>query len=59
MDQEQLQGLYDKYAAELIPLVIEIGTDLIAAVLILILGFWVAGRLQSITKKSLPRPSTL
>lgn len=55
MDQQQFLELYDKYAAELVPLVIEIGTDLVAAVLILILGFWLAGRLQSLTKKSLAK----
>ncbi len=49
------EGMSDN-ANALLPLLIEHGLSMIGAVLILIIGFWLAGRAQAFTVKALDKP---
>lgn len=55
MDQVTIPENFTKLTAELMPVAIQIGTDVIAAIIILIVGFWIAGALQSVARRSLAK----
>jgi len=55
MDDATVLADLEQYTTSLIPVAIEIGIDVLAAIVILIIGFWVAGSLKGLTKRSLSK----
>ena len=52
---KQVQELYD----QLMPMLLEYGESIVSAILILIIGYWIAGRLGSATRKLLDKQKRL
>lgn len=55
MEQAEISQLMSKYIEELVPLVMELGMSVVAALLILIVGFWFSGWMRRFVLRSLEK----